>query len=81
MLGSSDMKSSKFTKYTRNVKKDNLVSVYSDVNSSWSAVYCQSHYYKTYLLTLRVLSEEEYLMELDFQVPRNKYKENNVLLE
>ena len=77
------MKSWKFTKYTRNVKKDNLVlvSVYSDVNSSWSAVYCQSHYYKTYLLTLRVLSEEEYLMESDFQVPRNKYKENNILLE
>ncbi len=77
------MKSLKFTKYTRNVKKDNLVlvSVYSDVNSSWSAVYCQNHYYKTYLLTLRVLSEEEYLMESDFQVPRNKYKENNVLLE
>ena len=68
------MKSWKFTKYTRNVKKDNLVlvSVYSDVNSSWSAVYCQSHYYKTYLLTLRVLSEEEYLMEQDFQVPGNK---------
>ena len=77
------MKSWKFTKYTRNVKKDNLVlvSVYSDVNSSWSAVYCQSHYYKTYLLILRVLSEEEYLMEQHFQVPRNKYKENNILLE
>ena len=74
MLGSWYMKTWKFIKYTRNVKKDNLVlvSVYSDVNSSWTAVYYQSHYYKTYLLTLRVLSEEEYLMEQDFQVPGNK---------